>query len=100
MRSQATEARHGTLAVMCDERARILQDQVKVSMNHLQALAILVSTFHHSKSPSAIDQTTFARYVERTAFERPLTSGLAYAARVTHWSGSCSSGSKRGASER
>lgn len=84
MRSQATEARHGTLAVMCDERARILQDQVKVSMNHLQALAILVSTFHHSKSPSAIDQTTFARYVERTAFERPLTSGLAYAARVTH----------------
>jgi hypothetical protein len=27
---------------------------------------------------------TFARYAERTAFERPLTSGVAYAVRVTH----------------
>jgi histidine kinase 2/3/4 (cytokinin receptor) len=29
-------------------------------------------------------QATFARYAERTAFERPLTSGVAYAVRVTH----------------
>ena len=29
-------------------------------------------------------QTTFARYAERTAFERPLTSGVAYAVRVLH----------------
>jgi hypothetical protein len=29
-------------------------------------------------------QTTFARYAERTAFERPLTSGVAYAVKVTH----------------
>ncbi|VAH83813.1 unnamed protein product [Triticum turgidum subsp. durum] len=64
---------------MCDERARMLQDQFNVSMNHLQALAILVNTFHHSQSPSAITQATFARYAERTAFERPLTSGVAYA---------------------
>lgn len=27
---------------------------------------------------------TFARYTERTAFERPLTSGVAYAVRVLH----------------
>jgi arabidopsis histidine kinase 2/3/4 (cytokinin receptor) len=45
-----------TLTNMCDERARMLQDQFNVSMNHVQALAILVSTFHHGKNPSAIDQ--------------------------------------------
>nr|CAB3475279.1 unnamed protein product [Digitaria exilis] len=84
MTSQAVEKRRESLASMCDERARMLQDQFNVSMNHLQALAILVSTFHHSKTPSAIDQRTFARYAERTAFERPLTSGVAYAVRVTH----------------
>ncbi|KAJ0969223.1 hypothetical protein J5N97_022100 [Dioscorea zingiberensis] len=84
MNSQAVEKRRETLASMCDERARMLQDQFNVSMNHLQALAILVSTFHHSKEPSAIDQMTFARYAERTAFERPLTSGVAYAVKVLH----------------
>ncbi|KAL5222527.1 hypothetical protein ABZP36_027240 [Zizania latifolia] len=84
MSSQAVEKRREALSSMCDERARMLQDQFNVSMNHLQALAILVSTFHHSKNPSAIDQMTFARYAERTAFERPLTSGVAYAVRVTH----------------
>jgi histidine kinase 2/3/4 (cytokinin receptor) len=47
------------LANMCDERARMLQDQFNVSMNHVQALAILVSTFHHGKNPSAIDQVPF-----------------------------------------
>ncbi|XP_010927761.2 probable histidine kinase 3 [Elaeis guineensis] len=84
MNSQAVEKSRETLASMCDERARMLQDQFNVSMNHLQALAILVSTFHHSKEPSAIDQMTFARYAERTAFERPLTSGVAYAVKVLH----------------
>ena len=44
---------------MCDERARMLQDQFNVSMNHVHALAILVSTFHHGKHPSAIDQVNF-----------------------------------------
>lgn len=48
--------REETLANMCDERARMLQDQFNVSMNHVHALAILVSTFHHGKHPSAIDQ--------------------------------------------
>ncbi|KAF3431031.1 hypothetical protein FNV43_RR25761 [Rhamnella rubrinervis] len=84
MSSQATEKRKETLASMCDERARMLQDQFNVSMNHIQAMSILISTFHHGKNPSAIDQRTFARYTERTAFERPLTSGVAYAVRVLH----------------
>ncbi|GAB2285190.1 Histidine kinase 2 [Dionaea muscipula] len=73
-----------TLANMCDERARMLQDQFNVSLNHVHALAILVSTFHHGKHPSAMDQKTFGQYTERTAFERPLTSGVAYALKVLH----------------
>lgn len=50
------EKRKETLASMCDERARMLQDQFNVSMNHVQAMSILISTFHHSKNPSSIDQ--------------------------------------------
>ncbi|XP_010252718.1 PREDICTED: histidine kinase 2 [Nelumbo nucifera] len=76
--------REEMLANMCDERARMLQDQFNVSMNHVHALAILISTFHHGKQPSAIDQKTFAEYAERTSFERPLTSGVAYALKVLH----------------
>ncbi|TXG55502.1 hypothetical protein EZV62_020758 [Acer yangbiense] len=76
--------RNQTLTSMCDERARMLQDQFNVSMNHVHALAILVSTFHHGKHPSAIDQKTFGEYTERTSFERPLTSGVAYALKVLH----------------
>lgn len=48
--------RRETLENMCDERARVLQDQFNVSLNHVHALSILVSTFHHGKTPSAIDQ--------------------------------------------
>ncbi|KMT07440.1 hypothetical protein BVRB_6g150600 [Beta vulgaris subsp. vulgaris] len=84
MSSQAFEKRKEALASMCDERARMLQDQFNVSMNHIQAMSILISTFHHGKFPSAIDQRTFAIYTERTAFERPLTSGVAYAVKVLH----------------
>ncbi|MFS7959013.1 putative histidine kinase [Helianthus anomalus] len=85
LRSQALEKRKEILENMCDERARMLQDQFNVSMNHVQAMSILISTFHHAKKPtSAIDQDTFAKYTERTAFERPLTSGVAYAVRVLH----------------
>ncbi|KAA8528961.1 hypothetical protein F0562_033551 [Nyssa sinensis] len=84
MNSQAMMKRKETLASMCDERARMLQDQFNVSMNHVQAMSVLISTFHHGKNPSAIDQMTFARYTERTDFERPLTSWLAYAVRVLH----------------
>lgn len=56
MSLQAIEKRKEALASMCDERARMLQDQFNVSMNHIQAMSILISTFHHAKSPSAIDQ--------------------------------------------
>jgi len=82
MNSQAVEKRRELLISMCDERARLLQDQFNVSRRHMHALAVLVSTFHYSKSPSVMDQMTFAKYAERT--ELPLMSGLAYAVRVKH----------------
>ena len=63
MSSQATEKRKETLASMCDERARMLQDQFNVSMNHVQAMSILISTFHHGKNPSAIDQVAGSRFI-------------------------------------
>jgi len=56
MNASIISRRKENLATMCDERARMLQDQFNVSMNHVNALAILVSTFHHGKRPSAIDQ--------------------------------------------
>ncbi|KAM7255335.1 hypothetical protein ACFE04_020576 [Oxalis oulophora] len=76
--------RKEVLGSMCDQRARMLQDQFNVSVNHVHALAILVSTFHYYKNPSAIDQETFAEYTARTAFERPLLNGVAYAQRVVN----------------
>ncbi|KAL6909466.1 hypothetical protein ACP4OV_001747 [Aristida adscensionis] len=72
------------LVSMCEERARMLQDQFAVSVNHVHALAILVATFHYDKHPPALDQDTFADYAARTSFERPLLSGVAYAQRVVH----------------
>lgn len=50
--------REEVLVSMCDQRARMLQDQFSVSVNHVHALAILVSTFHYHKNPSAIDQVS------------------------------------------
>ncbi|XP_073282465.1 histidine kinase 4-like [Primulina huaijiensis] len=82
MNDEQKERRKEVLVSMCDQRARMLQDQFSVSVNHVHALAILVSTFHYYKNPSAIDQETFAAYTARTAFERPLLSGVAYAQRV------------------
>ncbi|KAG4158752.1 hypothetical protein ERO13_D02G137000v2 [Gossypium hirsutum] len=76
--------REEVLSSMCDQRARMLQDQFSVSVNHVHALALLVATFHYYKNPSAIDQETFAEYTARAAFERPLLSGVAYAERVVH----------------
>lgn len=48
--------RKDTLSSLCDQRARMLQDQFSVSVNHVHALAVLVSTFHYYTKPSAIDQ--------------------------------------------
>lgn len=59
MNSQAYEKRKEALASMCDERARMLQDQFNVSMNHIQSMSVLISTFHHGKNPSAIDQVWY-----------------------------------------
>ncbi|XP_051144770.1 histidine kinase 4 [Andrographis paniculata] len=82
MDAEHKERRKEVLVSMCDQRARMLQDQFSVSVNHVHALAILVTTFHYYKNPSAIDQETFAKYTARTAFERPLLSGVAYAQRI------------------
>ncbi|CAA0814746.1 Histidine kinase 4 [Striga hermonthica] len=82
MDEEQREKRKEVLVSMCEQRARMLQDQFSVSINHVHALAILVSTFHFYKNPSAIDQETFAEYTARTAFERPLLSGVAYAQRI------------------
>lgn len=48
--------RREALGSLCEQRARMLQDQFSVSVNHVHALAILVSTFHYYRNPSAIDQ--------------------------------------------
>lgn len=53
------EKRKEALVSMCDQRARMLQDQFSVSVNHVHALAILVSTFHYYKNPSAIDKVSW-----------------------------------------
>ncbi|KAJ1382071.1 Signal transduction response regulator, receiver domain [Sesbania bispinosa] len=67
MSLQATEKRKETLASMCDERARMLQDQFNVSMNHVQAMSILISTFHHAKTPLPL---TRVLHSEREQFEK------------------------------
>lgn len=56
MDAENKERRNEVLVSMCDQRARMLQDQFSVSVNHVHALAVLVSTFHYYKNPSAIDQ--------------------------------------------
>ncbi|TKY45335.1 Histidine kinase 2 [Spatholobus suberectus] len=48
------ERREEMLAKMCDERAVCCKIKFNVSTNHVHALSILVSTFHHGKHPSAI----------------------------------------------
>jgi hypothetical protein len=45
---------------MCEERARMLQEQFGVTVNHVHALSILISIFHFEKNPSAIDQVTIS----------------------------------------
>ncbi|KAK6146661.1 hypothetical protein DH2020_020530 [Rehmannia glutinosa] len=67
MNDEQKVRRKEVLVSMCDQRARMLQDQFSVSVNHVHALAIL---------------ETFAEYTARTAFERPLLSGVAYAQRI------------------
>ncbi|XP_066310443.1 probable histidine kinase 4 isoform X1 [Miscanthus floridulus] len=84
IRHAALQKMEEGLVSMCEERARMLQDQFAVSVNRVHALAILVATFRYEKHPPALDQDTFAEYTARTSFERPLLSGVAYAQRVEH----------------
>ena len=50
MSSIASEKRKETLTRMCDERARVLQDQFIVRVNDIRPMTILISTFHHGKN--------------------------------------------------
>ncbi|KAF8775953.1 hypothetical protein HU200_004088 [Digitaria exilis] len=84
LRGESLDRAEERLISMCEERARMLQEQFGVTVNHVHALAILISTFHYEKQPSAIDQETFAKYTGRTSFERPLLNGVAYAQRLFH----------------
>lgn len=82
MSREISRRRHENLVSMCEERAKMLQDQFVASMHHVRALTVLVSTFHLEMTPSVLYQEIFASYTARTAFERPLMSGVAYAQRV------------------
>lgn len=55
-----------------------------LKLMHLSSSKTSRSVFNKLKSNTRNLQRTFARYTERTAFERPLTSGVAYAVRVLH----------------
>ncbi|XP_042457231.1 probable histidine kinase 4 [Zingiber officinale] len=84
MRTENMRKAEEMLTSMCEERARMLMEQFAVSVNQVHALAILVSTFHYQKEPSALDQETFAEYTTRTAFERRFLNGVTYARQVIH----------------
>ena len=51
--------REETLANICYQHAQMLEYQFSACMNKFHSLAILVSTYHHGKHPSAIDQVNF-----------------------------------------
>lgn len=61
--------RREVLGSLCEQRARMLQDQFSVSVNHVHALAILVSTFHYYRDPSAIDQVCAWLWLEFSYFD-------------------------------
>ena len=64
------------IVCMCEERARMLQDQFAVSVNHVHALAILVATFHYEKQPPALDQVRTAAYSKLQSAPPAADSGL------------------------
>ena len=55
---------------MCDKRARMLLHQFSVNVNHVCALAILISTFHYSKTVSAIDQVKVFEFLSLVHFNQ------------------------------
>jgi uncharacterized membrane protein len=54
-RRQSMDRAEERLISMCEERARMLQEQFGVTVNHVHAIAILIATFNYEKSPPAID---------------------------------------------
>lgn len=56
LRRETMDRAEERLVSMCEERARMLQEQFGVTVNHVHALAILVATFHYDKHPPALDQ--------------------------------------------
>jgi hypothetical protein len=56
LRRDSMDRAEERLVSMCEERARMLQEQFGVTVNHVHAIAILISTFNFEKSPPAIDQ--------------------------------------------
>lgn len=55
LRRESMDRAEDRLVSMCEERARMLQEQFGVTVNHVHALAILISILYE-KSPSSIDQ--------------------------------------------
>jgi arabidopsis histidine kinase 2/3/4 (cytokinin receptor) len=46
LRRESMDRAEERLVSMCEERARMLQEQFGVTVNHVHAFAILISTFH------------------------------------------------------
>ena len=61
LRRETMDRAEERLVSMCEERARMLQEQFGVTVNHVHALSILISIFHFEKNPSAIDQVITPR---------------------------------------
>lgn len=62
LRRQSMDRAEERLVSMCEERARMLQEQFGTTVNHVRAIAILIFTFNYEKSPSAIDQVCLLRH--------------------------------------
>ncbi|OEL22625.1 putative histidine kinase 5 [Dichanthelium oligosanthes] len=74
------------LANMCDERARMLQDQFNETNHivfHPDNITVLFKMIIYFFQCQPL-QKTFEDFTARTTFERPLMSGVAYALKVLH----------------
>lgn len=56
MKAKSTKTMEDWLLNTCEECAKILQDQFPLTVSHVHSLALLMSTFHHNKTYSSIDQ--------------------------------------------
>jgi hypothetical protein len=59
------------LVRMCEERARMLQEQFGVTVNHVNAHSILISMFHFEKNPSDRTSRQRRRGEEASASQAP-----------------------------